>query len=91
MRLLNEPGDQSHTVAELAARHPVTVGTAYAAMALLNDEGLIEVTRHQPVAAGHRLDQPLDQRREQTTRPGSRRGTRPVDSSGLAVDGDVAE
>ncbi len=56
MRLLNEPGDQSHTVAELAARHPVTVGTAYAAMALLNDEGLIEVTRHQPVAAGHRLD-----------------------------------
>ena len=61
MRLLNEPGDQSHTVAELAARHPVTVGTAYAAMALLNDEGLIEVTRHQPVAASHRLDQLLDQ------------------------------
>lgn len=38
-------GDQLPTVAELAAAHTVAVGTAHRAMALLKDEGLIEVTR----------------------------------------------
>jgi integrase len=40
-----KPGDQLPTVAELAAAHTVAVGTAHRAMALLKDEGLIDVTR----------------------------------------------
>jgi integrase len=40
-----EPGDHMPTVAELAARHMVAVGTAHRALALLKNEGLIDVTR----------------------------------------------
>ncbi len=40
-----EPGDQLPTVAELAVANTVAVGTAHRAMALLKDEGLIEVAR----------------------------------------------
>ncbi len=40
-----KPGDQLPTVVELAEAHTVAVGTAHRAMALLKDEGLIEVGR----------------------------------------------
>ncbi|HYZ07962.1 MAG TPA: tyrosine-type recombinase/integrase [Pseudonocardiaceae bacterium] len=40
-----KPGDQLPTVAELAVANTVAVGTAHRAMALLKDEGLIDVTR----------------------------------------------
>ncbi len=40
-----KPGDELPTVAELAAAHTVSVGTAHRAMALLKDEGVIEVSR----------------------------------------------
>ena len=40
-----KPGDRLPTVAELAAAHTVSVGTAHRAIALLKDEGLIEVAR----------------------------------------------
>jgi integrase len=38
-------GDQLPTIAELAARHGVAVGTAHRALDLLRSEGLIEVSR----------------------------------------------
>jgi integrase len=44
-RGLLKPGDQLPTVAELAAAHTVSVGTAHRAIALLKNEGLIEVAR----------------------------------------------
>jgi len=40
-----KPGDQLPTVVELAVANTVAVGTAHRAMALLKDEGLIDVTR----------------------------------------------
>ena len=40
-----KPGDRLPTIAHLAAAHTVSVGTAHRAIALLKDEGLIEVTR----------------------------------------------
>lgn len=40
-----QPSDQLPTVAELAIGHAVAVGTAHRAIALLRDEGLIDVTR----------------------------------------------
>lgn len=40
-----KPGDPLPTVAELAAAHTVSVGTAHRAIALLKDEGLIDVAR----------------------------------------------
>jgi integrase len=40
-----KPGDQLPTVTELAAAHTVAVGTAHRAIALLKNEGLIDVTR----------------------------------------------
>jgi DNA-binding transcriptional regulator YhcF (GntR family) len=39
------PGDTLPTVAELAAAHAVSVGTAHRAIALLKSEGLIDVSR----------------------------------------------
>lgn len=38
-------GDELPTVAELAAAHAVAVGTAHRALALLKDEGLVDVAR----------------------------------------------
>jgi len=40
-----KPGDQLPTVAELAVANTVAVGTAHRAMAVLKNEGLIEVAR----------------------------------------------
>ena len=40
-----KPGDELPTVADLAVADTVAVGTAHRAMALLNDEGLIDVAR----------------------------------------------
>ncbi|MQA13031.1 MAG: GntR family transcriptional regulator [Pseudonocardiaceae bacterium] len=44
-----QPGDQLPTVAEIAVANTAAVGTAHRAMALLNGEGVIEVTH------GHRV------------------------------------
>jgi integrase len=40
-----QPGDELPTIVELAAAHTVAAGTAHRAMALLKEEGLIEVAR----------------------------------------------
>ena len=40
-----KPGDQLPTIVQLAAEFTVAAGTAHRAMALLNSEGLITVTR----------------------------------------------
>lgn len=40
-----KPGDELPTVAELVVANTVAIGTAHRAMALLKDEGLIDVTR----------------------------------------------
>lgn len=54
-----QPGDQLPAVAELAAAHSVSVGTAHRAVALLTKEGLVSVARgSRATVAGNRRCEP---------------------------------